>query len=34
MRQEGIFFAVLFAIIGIAAVIIVQPFLTYIVLGR
>jgi predicted PurR-regulated permease PerM len=33
MRQERVFFALLFAIIGIAAIIIIQPFLTYIVLA-
>ena len=33
MRQERIFFAVFFAIVAVAAIIIVQPFLTYIVLA-
>ena len=33
MRQEQIFFAVLFAVIAIFAVIILQPFLSYIVLA-
>jgi predicted PurR-regulated permease PerM len=33
MRQERIFFAVLFAIVAIAAIIIIQPFLTYVVLA-
>src|SRR5215467_8721788 len=33
MRQERVFFAVLFAVIAVAAIIIIQPFLTYIVLA-
>jgi predicted PurR-regulated permease PerM len=33
MRQETIFFTVLFGIVGIAALVIMQPFLTYIVLA-
>src|SRR5262249_5236568 len=33
MRQERVFFVVLFAIVAIAAIVIVQPFLTYIVLA-
>src|SRR6267142_762867 len=33
VKQERVFFGVLFGIIGILAVIIMQPFLTYIVLA-
>src|SRR2546423_12352123 len=33
MRQERIFFVVLFGIVGVLAIVIMQPFLTYIVLA-
>src|SRR5262245_35812683 len=33
MRQERIFFGILFALVGVLALIVMQPFLTYIVLA-
>ena len=33
MRQERVFFGVLFAVIGVLAIVVMQPFLTYIVLA-